>query len=126
MITQKHRIKFDSIGNLPVPEGHQPLRIVVAHYHPFSKCRWYGTHRVQDEDNPDQKLRYSFTPLGDKWKNFISWGYEDCEVGRCTIQAESPNGETYRWEIFISHDGDPKHEFWGFTVENFEQLHKVN
>jgi|TARA_R100000479_G_scaffold163219_1_gene101646 hypothetical protein len=113
-----NRIPFKAVGYLPAPEGLPRPMIYVPLFHPFGETQ-FGAVRVYEEDHPDRKTRYSFTPMQpqDGWRDWLAKGWEDCEVGRIELVALGPDGSTYSWKIFVAHDGDPTREFWGWRFE---------
>lgn len=111
------RIAFNRIGTLPAPEGHEAPQLFLAPFHPV----FMGTARAslvaRDERDSDQELGYSFQPMKpDYWHNWSAVGWEDCEIGRCTLEATSPNGQRFSWSVKFAHDGNPNLEFWGAYI----------
>lgn len=111
------RIAFNRIGTLPAPEGHEAPQLFLAPFHPV----FMGTARaclvVRDEQDSDRELGYSFQPMKpDYWHNWSAVGWEDCEIGRCTLEATSLNGERFSWSVEFAHDGNPNLEFWGAYI----------
>lgn len=73
--------------------------------------------QVRDESNPDRCLAYSFQPMKpDYWYDWSAVGWEDCEIGRCTLEATALNGERFSWRVEFAHDGNPKLELWGAYI----------
>ena len=110
---QADGIRFGAVGNLPAPEGHEAPQLYLLPLWGDQK----GSVRVNPRKPTDYPPSYSFTPLKPAyWTDWQAIGWEDCEMGTATLSATAPNGDRYRWEVILCHDGDPAREFWGATA----------
>ena len=116
---QPAKIRFGAVGNLPAPDGHEAPQIYLLPLWGNQK----GSVSVKPLKPTDYPPSYSFTPMKPAyWTNWQAIGWEDCEIGTATLRATAPNGDRYRWELKLGHDGDPAREFWGATATELPAL----
>jgi len=112
------RIAFNRVGTLPAPEGHEAPQVFLAPFHPVCMTNPRASLVVRDENDSQRELAYSFQPMKPEyWHDWSAAGWEDCEIGRCVLEATSPNGERFSWSVQFAHDGNPKLEFWGAYID---------
>ena len=112
------RIRFNRVGTLPAPDGHEAPQVFLPSFHPVFMTEERASLVVRDERNPERQLAYSFHPMKPNyWHDWTAVGWEDCEIGRCTLEATAPNGQRFSWNVSFAHDGNPRLEFWGAEIQ---------
>ena len=138
-MAELHRIRFNNVGELPVPCDWMlkpDIKVMPLRYHKSKKT---GTVYVLDEQDNKTRTKYSFRFNGNSealkrnvWRNWHAIGWDDCEVGHAWISAtyydfDDPDFEgvssRVTWFVNFTHDGDPYGEFWGWIIEDVSVMH---